>query len=434
MWKKSLFTLVLLSFLICSLNPVISQEIFFNVWTDKNEYKIGDIATIYYTCNTQASYKIWYNKTKLVSSGYLEPNKTFESKYIVDGPVGQATFTLVIEYTRIEIVLVPYPGGSTCPTCFNQTTGETREAQLERIMTEQKILTITVKEKELPKIPKISIIPQVESRNIKIGDRTRISISITNNGNGNSPNVFLISKVDSRFNVVTGTDRFSGSINAGATKQYNIILQPTTEGILSYAVNGEYYDDKGKKYTISSISYEFMVSGLPNLQLSFQNDLTFRAKETKNVVLKIDNIGNGEAKNIKIKFGMVPNLYILSVEKENDALLPNGTMEFNFNVTSDDSGEYILPIDIIYTNNFGEQLKSSNTAVFSVGMALETIYAILVILVLLGILAFVLIKKRIFMTNKSQSNVSKIICSTCGTENTVDSDYCKKCANKLKNQ
>ena len=208
--------------------------------------------------------------------------------------------------------------------------------------------------------PNIQIVKnEITPEPVEPGNDITLKIMITNSGNELADNVNIIPQISSPFyfkksDLNNQNIAICGGCSYDAT-YYLSVNSDTISGIYPIIFQVEYELGLIKEETIL-----VKVIGIPDIMINYDKEEIHYPEENFKLNLILDNLGTGNARNIKITSLSEDFLLSGTQTKTIDILNANKKkeIELNFQTNSNlNSGLYKIPFEITYLDELGNELK-----------------------------------------------------------------------------
>lgn len=249
--------------------------------------------------------------------------------------------------------------------------------------------------------PSLVITKTASASTIKAGETITITIEIENKGDGTATDVSVSDTIPQEFQLISGsiTEDYD-TIKPSEYRTYQYTLKATETGIFVLdPATAEYSDEKGKSYSDESESVTINVLepeptpeptstvtptptptptlevGTPQITISHTTLVTPEIGEETLIMVSIENTGNGDAKNIKLRERIPSGLSIDYVEGADSTgnlvswdgdLKPAQTHSIKHSLKVLTTGDKIIPVEVTYEDIAGEEDTTSTTIVLEI--------------------------------------------------------------------
>jgi uncharacterized repeat protein (TIGR01451 family) len=240
----------------------------------------------------------------------------------------------------------------------------------------------------------VSITKLVNPFNIYESEATTISIKTENKGSADAKNIKITDSAPTEFTLVSGSmDQNYDTLEPKEYRTYQYTIKATETGrFVTDVASATYEDEKGNSYSCASNPVTITVDGgtpstpipiptptptptppieKPHLTISHTTLIEPKIGEETLITVSIENTGNGEAKNIKLRERIPSGLSIDYVEGADSTgnliswdgdLKPAQTYSIKHSLKVLTAGDKIIPVEVSYEDVAGMVHVTSTTS------------------------------------------------------------------------
>ena len=201
-------------------------------------------------------------------------------------------------------------------------------------------------------------IPQAPEVYGKYNQDIDIMFRITNRGKGEAYNTKITGLEDSNVRVISGEN--IGIVNVKTRNDHTIIVRPVRSGdILLDSMTIVYEDGDGNEYSFSLEPVTLKIqTPEPDLKIEFDSRPIVSANEPFTISLRLTNVGNGSALNLRLRTKVEPANAALNVPSQSIVrqLAIGRSRNWNYEIRAPSEGEIKIEVtDIIFENEEGSK-------------------------------------------------------------------------------
>lgn len=179
----------------------------------------------------------------------------------------------------------------------------------------------------------------------------------TNRGKGEAQNAKITGLKDSDVRVISGEN--IGIVNVKARNDHPVTVRPVRSGdILLDGMAIEYEDGDGNEYSFSLEPVTLKIqTPEPDLKMEFDSRPIVSANEPFSISLRLTNVGNGSAHNLRFRTKIEPANAALNVPSQSTVrqLATGRSRNWNYEIRAPSDGEIRIEVaDISYENEEGK--------------------------------------------------------------------------------